>query len=152
MRPRVIGGAYASGNRSACTAPREGSVSPRTTMASAITTNGSARRMPMSGIQANSNSSRNSSWSRTPSISPAAAAITNDDMRPSNAAPSEEISSTVNRLGVTPVMGATRMPTSPASTDASTQLTPAWKSALKPSSVEKRSFSADARVAMPNRV
>ncbi len=148
----MIFGANASGRRSAVSAPRDGRVSPRMTIAAAITTNGSARRIPMSGIQEYSNSRRNSSWSKTPSIRPASAATTNDDIRPSSAAPSEEMSSTVNRLGVMPVMGATRMPTRPASTEASTQLTPAWKSALKPSSVENLSFSAEARVAMPKRV
>ena len=121
-------------------------------MASAITTNGSALRIPMSGIHPHSSSRRNSSWSTIPSIRPAAAATTNDDMRPSSAAPSEEMSSTVKKLGVTPVMGATRMPINPASTEAITQLIPAWKSALKPNSVVKRSFSAPARVAIPKRV
>ena len=121
-------------------------------MARAITTKGSALRMPMSGIQLHSSSRRNNSWSTTPSIKPATAAMTNDDIRPMRAAPSEEISSTVKKLGVTPVMGATRIPTRPASTEAITQLTPAWKSALKPSSVVNRSFSAPARVAIPKRV
>ena len=58
----------------------------------------------------------------------------------------------MKKFGVTPVMGATRIPTRPASTEAITQLTPAWKSALKPSSVVNRSFSAPARVAIPKRV
>ena len=61
-----------------------------------------------------------------PRVIPAAAATTNDDIRPSNAAASEEISSTVNKFGVTPVTGATRIPIRPASTLASTQLRPAW--------------------------
>ena len=64
-----------------------------------------------------------------PIPTPVSADAQNDENAPTRAAATAGTINSVILPGLTPVIGATRMPTPPATTLATTQLTAAWKSA-----------------------
>ena len=87
-----------------------------------------------------------------PMARPAAVVMANDSRPPSSAAASAGTTSSVVVVGWSPAIGSMRMTATPASTEATAQLTAPSRSGEMPSSSAPFSLPAAARVARPNRV